>query len=103
MTSPFDALRAEFEDKLDPQSMRLLCGEMSNQEMRTAKALMSWAVRMCKTHEAAVSIAEPDIGQYQKIALRSVGRARKSHPDSASSAALATVEEEINVGFLNIS
>jgi hypothetical protein len=92
----FDGLRAEIADKKKPQSMRLLCGEMSNQEMRTAQALVNWFLRMCDRYEPQNEVTEgldPDLARI--IAQKCVNRARQSHPDAAASAALRSVEMEI--------
>ena len=31
--------------KMDSQDIRLLCGEMNAQEMRTSKAILNWVIR----------------------------------------------------------
>jgi len=98
----FDGLRAEVRDKLKPQSMRLLCGEMSAQEMRTAKALMNWVLRMCDRYEPQAQ-AVPDSGLNPElaaaIARSCISKARQSHPDALSSTALHSVEKEIAAAF----
>lgn len=42
-----DAILAKIEG-MDAQAIRLLCGEMTAQEMRTAKAILAWVAREIK-------------------------------------------------------
>jgi hypothetical protein len=100
MTNPFDALRTTLKEKLQPQAMRLLCGEMSAGEMRTSLALLNWTIRMCDRYEpkeAGSSISDAEI---LKRALQCVSRAKRSHPDSMSSSAMQSVEEELKREFM---
>jgi len=97
--SAFEGLRSEITDKLSPQSMRLLCGEMSAAEMRTAQALMKWVLRMCDRYEAGPASGGLDPDLARMMARNCVARARRSHPDSLSAAALRSVEEEIALAF----
>lgn len=95
----FDALKAEISEKLDPQAMRLLCGEMSTNEMLTAKALLNWVLRICDKHEGEPpgTGLDPDLARL--LAKSAISKARQSHPDAHSSAALYSAEREIAAAF----
>lgn len=97
--SGFESLKAEISDKLDPQAMRLLCGELSTNEMLTAKALLNWVLRMCDKHEGEPSAAGLDPDLARVLAKSAITKARQSHPDAQSSAALYSAEREIAAAF----
>ncbi len=105
MSKPLDGLREEISKRLDPQEMRLLCGEMSSNEMLTAKALLSWTLRMVDRHEQNILAGpqpvsaglDPDTARL--MARSALQKTLRSCPDSVSSQALHRAMDEVDNAF----
>lgn len=100
--SPLEKIRKEITSRQDPQSLRLLCGEMSSNEILTSQALMKWMLRICEKHLSQTP-AGTDMKLARDQAISALNRARQSHPDSTSSCALNTAEREILKGFSELN
>lgn len=92
--TPLDKIREEIASRQDPSALRLLCGELSPNEVLTVQALMKWMLHVCEKHldgDSAVTHTGLEMDQV----YRAINRARQSHPDSISATALHSAEREI--------
>ncbi|MFX4300180.1 hypothetical protein [Pseudosulfitobacter pseudonitzschiae] len=92
--TPLEKIREEITSRQDPQSLRLMCGELSSNEVLTAQALMKWMLRICEKH-----LQDTRGSMYRDLTIGAINQARRSHPDSVSCNALNTAEREIRKGF----
>lgn len=96
--SPLENIREEITSRQDPQSLRLLCGELSANEVLTAQALMNWMLRICDKHLSETP-ADMHGTMVHDSVIGAINQARRTHPDSVSCTALNTAEREIRKGF----
>lgn len=89
-----DALSA----KLKTDELLLLCGEMSDREIRTAKAVLSWAIRQNQSFAVSRDGGLPVEAALQ-TAQKAITGVRRSFPDYVSSTALNAASEALTAAF----